>query len=382
MKERPAVCVFGCYQDSDLYQRNRVLARTLLELGSDSFQVRPALQSDNTGNQARLSSPAGLLRVCREQLRQLFSLLGQRRALASADLFFIPYPAYLDRWYLRLMTLGSRRRPLVVDAFLCLHDTVVADRQLLKPGSPGARLVAWLERGTLEAADCVLIDTEQQKTQLCERYDLPADKVRVVPVGLDEDQWTPLPPPPAGAHFEVLFWGTFIPLHGVPTIIEAARLLQQRDPTVRVTLLGDGQTAADCAALLDSAALDNLQWRRRLCQTAELREAIAASHCVLGVFGATDKAASVVPYKAYQALASDRMLITRSGSAMDPLARECDGIALVPPADPEALATAILAMKDAQARTGAVSTRALYDRRLSQRVIREVLADVVEGLRD
>ncbi len=380
MKRPPTICVFGCYQDSDLYQRNRVLAEQMLMIGHESFSVRPKKQSENTGNQRRLSSFAGIFSVLKEQFGQFFSLLGQRKSLARAELFFIPYPAYLDRWYLRLLTLGSPRRPIVVDAFLCLHDTVVVDRKLLEPGSIGARLVSSLERSALASADCVLIDTEQQKNQLCRRYALPEKKVHVVPVGLDERQWTPLPAQSVGEHFNVLFWGTFIPLHGIPTIIEAARLLRLRDPSVRFAILGDGQTADTCAAMLAHDPLDNLEWTRRLCDTAELRAAIADCHCVLGVFGDSEKAASVVPYKVYQALASGRTLVTRSGPPMTDLADGNLGVALVPPADADALASAILRMKAVQLVQGEISTRELYDQRLSQRVIHSVLSEAVERL--
>ena len=48
-------------------------------------------------------------------------------------------------------------------------------------------------------------------------------------VGIDEAQWQVLPPASERRTCRVLFWGTFIPLHGVEYIVEMAALLEQRD---------------------------------------------------------------------------------------------------------------------------------------------------------
>ena len=98
----------------------------------------------------------------------------------------------------------------------------------------------------------------------------------------------------------------------------------------------------------------------------------AESHCILGIFGDTDKAGRVVPYKAYQAMASNRPLITALGPATRNLAAE--GLLLVPPGDPQQLAEAILDLASQHSQGSIPSgTRALYDKTFSQRAMREQL---------
>jgi glycosyltransferase involved in cell wall biosynthesis len=373
--------VFGCFQDTDLYQRNRVLVGLMGELGGESYSVRPRRQSTNTGHHARLGSAAGLLQAFREQLIQFAGLWRQRSRLRDADVFFIPYPAYLDRWYLALLTAGRPRRPVILDAFLCLHDTVVRDRRMVAPGSLKARLLRALEGATLRAADAVLIDTAMQRQQLCDAYQLAPEAVHVIPVGIDEAQWQPLPMPRLEETLEVLFWGTFIPLHGVPVILEAARRLLELEVPVRIRLIGDGQAAAQCVSILAAGPLTNVSWDRRLVDTATLQRAVARAHCVLGVFGTSQKAASVIPYKACQALASNRPLISCDGPALRPLAAENNDIVAVPAGDPEALAAAIVQLRARLAAGAAVTTRAIYERHLSRAVIRDRLRAVLGGLR-
>jgi glycosyltransferase involved in cell wall biosynthesis len=86
-------------------------------------------------------------------------------------------------------------------------------------------------------------------------------------------------------------------------------------------------------------ALDWMDW----VDYASLRREIASADVCLGIFGISDKAASVIPNKVFQVIAAGRPLITRDSPAIrelvDPNMRD---IALVPAGNAEALAGAIM----------------------------------------
>jgi glycosyltransferase involved in cell wall biosynthesis len=376
------ICVFGCFLDSDLYVRNRVLVDCMAQEGRSIEWVRPSFVRTATSHHSKIGSVGRLLASLLEQLRCFCSLAAQRKQLMKADLFFIPYPAYLDRFYLAILTLGQPRRPLILDSFLCLHDTVVSDRQLVRAGGTVAKLVAWLEGVTLRAANCVLIDTQEQRDLLTEQYGLPPQKIVVVPVGIEEKTWLPLPQAPDAQTFVLLFWGTFIPLHGVATILQAAALLQDSAPNVRIKLVGDGQTAQAAASQLKSLKLTNVDWNRQILDTAALRAEIDGAHCVLGVFGTSAKAGNVIPYKLHQAFASNRQVITRSGSAVDALAKQNSSITTVPAGNAVALASAIVAASENYSGGDNVDTRSLYDAYFSNAVIQARLSAVLDTYND
>jgi len=120
-----------------------------------------------------------------------------------------------------------------------------------------------------------------------------------------------------------------------------------------------------------------------LLSAQELRSYLESSHCILGIFGDSGKAGNVIPYKAHQPLASNRILITRSGPAFAELLNggEEPGLSLVPPADPTALAAAILAVYTHYREICRVSnTRELYDRSLGSSVIHARIASALEVL--
>lgn len=378
-----SLCVFGSYEDSELYSRNRILINALSVHCDEVVEVRSRPRSGNRNNQLRVSSFGRLIQTAWSMVAGFFSLARQWSRLKGTDLYYVPYPAYIDLIFLRLLTWRSGRRVIVVDAFLCLHDTLVLDRRMIADKSVAARMVSWLERQTLRKADLVFIDTLQQKEELSEQYELNDSNVAVVPVGIDESIWCTAPVLPLKTQFCVLFWGTFIPLHGVDVIIGAAKLLQDSHPQIKIKLIGDGQTAPDIDIEVKHLGLDNIQWKRRLLSAAQLRLSLERAHCILGIFGPSKKAGDVIPYKAYQALASNKILISRSGPAFEALlnGKMNPGLFLVPPGDPVALAQAIVRANEAYSDIlPALNTSNLYHENLSNSIIQERVSAALDVL--
>jgi glycosyltransferase involved in cell wall biosynthesis len=239
---------------------------------------------------------------------------------------------------------GLRRVPVLWDMFIPLYETVVEDRRLAKPGSVKTRILYALEWLGCRAADRVLLDTGPHARHVEATYALTPGKVGWVPVGSELEHFPRLPAVARGSGpAEILFYGQLIPLHGVHTILEAARA--ERGRAYRWRLIGSGQEEALVRAFLDANPLEHFVWEPWVPYEA-LRQRIASAHVCLGIFGTSGKAASVVPNKAYQVLLAGRSLITRDSPAMrELLAPDTPGVRLVPPADPEALLDAIAALE-------------------------------------
>ena len=373
------VVVFGSYRTSDDYIRNRVVIDCMRSSSVSILEVQSETKPPAESNYDQVSSLFGILRYIFRQAKNFVSFLGQRKVLREADLIFIPYPAYID--FLFLVLLRRCDKPVLVDSFICLYDTIVFDRKMISESTLTARAIHLLEKRTLTSAQGVLIDTDVQRECLITRYHLPEEQVHVLPVGLDEQVWTSLPQQFMGDKFVVLFWGTFIPLHGIDTLIDAAILLDSTESDIEFRIIGDGQVAKEIAQKLNSIEVKNLHWRRGILETAELRKEIVRAHCVLGIFGQSAKAGNVIPYKVHQALASNRMLITRAGAAASADLSGERGIILVPPADSNALAHAILEARGRLIESPELHNREVYDHLYSNTVLRKKLCDVLDKFR-
>ena len=297
------------------------------------------------------------------------------------DYIFVPFPAYIDGCLGCLLGKIFKKK-VIIDALVGVHDTLVVDRNLARSQGMIAKAVFAFERKIFSWADLILTDTKMNAGMFQERFDLPAEKFRPIPVGIDETLWRPVPYPDDPIPFKVIFWSTFIPLHGAEVIIRAAQILNQTHGNIIFHIIGDGQTAPVFEEKLSRAGLENISWDRRFIPLEDIQKQVEKSHCCLGVFGTTAKTDRVLPFKAYQALASARPLVTaRTTATQALLAHGEDGI-LVKAGDPEALASALIDLSQdppGAARMGQRG-RKRYEESLSHETISQKIGQAIESL--
>lgn len=243
----------------------------------------------------------------------------------------------------------QRRIPLIVDPLISAYDKQVNERHKFAAHTWRARaLLAW-ERRQLARADLLLADTAGHAHYFETVLGVDPARLQVLPVGADATlfQPSPLPAwPSEGRPVRVLFYGSFIALHGVPTIVEA--LATYRGPPLEVQFIGAGpdRAAAEArlAELASHPALRHVLFSDWM-PIAQLAQRLTAVDLVLGVFGTSGKARRVVPNKVYQALASGRPVITADTPAFGPIFRNhpIPPLAFIPPGDSLALARRLAA---------------------------------------
>ncbi|MEM6484080.1 MAG: glycosyltransferase [Pseudomonadota bacterium] len=373
------LAVVGAFSEHDFYQRNRVLVSLLSEMSSHTAYVG---RRTNRVSHAFSSWDSRWTRLA-NLFHDAVEVWRGRERIKSAVVVFVPYPSYLTLLWLHFFR-QRRGRVVLADAFLELRSTVVEDRRLLRPGSLADGLLGFFQRYALNRSSHILIDTDVQKARLEAELGPSHPPVTSIPVGIDETLWKEQPQPAPDAQVNVVFWGTLIPLHGVEFILDAAELLEAEDVggadrvAIQFRLIGDGQGSPDLAARLKRRPVSSLSWHRALMQTEQLRAEVAKAHIVLGVFGESPKAGSVIPYKLTQALASNRPVISRDSAAIDHLRDDERGLFTCAPADGAALAQAIAALA-ARLRSGWMpKTRSIYDEHLSNARVKSRLAAALD----
>ena len=207
-----------------------------------------------------------------------------------------------------------------------LADTLVEDRARFAPRSPAARMLRAIDRAAFHAADLVVADTEANGAFFRE---LGARNVKVCFVGAEERVFTPGWQAPE--RFTALFVGKLIPLHGLETILEAAR----RAPELRFRIVGSGQLES-----LVQSPPANVE-RRAWVDYERLPDELHHAGCALGIFGTSAKAHRVIPNKVFQALACGTPVVTADTPAARELLSDGESALLVPPGDPDALVAAL-----------------------------------------
>ncbi len=298
-----------------------------------------------------------------------------------APLCYAPYPSVFVLWW--LSWLPRRRRPVVIaDAYISLWDSMYRDRGA-GSATIAARCLLAYEARALRAADQVLVDTEANRAWMVPALGLDPARVHSVPLAADVEKATALPalvPPMTGEPLRVLFVGTLIPLHGLRVIADAARQLGANSGVI-FEIIGEGQEAPVLEELIAESVRAPVAWSRGWHDLEYITQRMESAHVCLGVFGGHGKAARVLPFKAYLALAGGRPIVTQLGHSLP-------GSIPDPPWTPVAptggeLAKALLGLRrdpDRLVRLG-TDSRAYFDAHLSSRSIRARWLEIIREIR-
>jgi glycosyltransferase involved in cell wall biosynthesis len=167
-----------------------------------------------------------------------------------------------------------------------------------------------LDRKALTGADRVIVDTREHAAYLSRMFGVDPDKMTIIYLEADKQIYYPrnvARPRDLGDKFVVFFFGAMNPLQGVEVIMESARILEERGNIVFI-IIGPYEKIRNFELY---SKLKNVRFAARWLPQAEIADYIATSDvCLAGHFNAgVEKAARVIPGKAYSYLAMERPVI-------------------------------------------------------------------------
>jgi len=176
-------------------------------------------------------------------------------------------------------------------------------------------------------------------------YGVPDAKIRVVPNGVDVDQFEPSERGAAlrrdwGAsdRFVVVYAGALGPANGLEVVLAAAERL--RDTRALFVLVGDGKARADLHAAAEARGLDNVRFVRAQPKRA-MRDVLGAADACLATLRDIPLFRTTYPNKVFDYMAAGRpVLLGIDGVIREVVDRAGAGI-FVPPADAEALVAGV-----------------------------------------
>jgi glycosyltransferase involved in cell wall biosynthesis len=332
------VCFAGAYDPG--YPRNRILREGVRRAGWGVLEARVAEK-----------------RAWRRYPALAWSLA---RNSPGADVLLVPEFRHKD---MPLVSALRGRRPVVFDPLVSRWDTLVGDWRIHAHSSGQARWNRMLDRWSLSSAQMVLCDTWAHGELLAE-LGAPREQLRRVLVGAEDEffRLTTEPPAPSATSggIRILYIGGFLPLHGVRTILEAARILESRAaqlPPFTFQLVGRGIEYDESRVYASWHKLERVEFTGKL-DYSGAPQVFASAHIALGAFGAGAKTGRVIPHKLYQGLAAGRAVVTGDGPGVREVFTDGEQLLLVPRGNAEALAAALTRLigdADLRARLGAAA---------------------------
>jgi len=113
---------------------------------------------------------------------------------------------------------------MIFDPLISVYDKQVFEREKFLPSSSAAnRLLRWEQR-LFQMADIVIADTHLHAEYYEETLGVSHKNIHVIPVSAEENLFFPIETVPRNrteTRYRILYYGSYLALHGVETIIEA-----------------------------------------------------------------------------------------------------------------------------------------------------------------
>lgn len=310
-----SVCYFGIYNPD--YSRNRILIKGLRQNGVNVLECNSRLLG----------------------VSKYFDLAKKHWKIRKQyDVMIVGFPGFQAMIFARFLT----RKPLVFDGAVSIYEAAVVDIKKTKPRSIKALYYWLIDFMALHFADVILCGTLSHIEYAARKFFVPKGKFRRLIIGASEDIFYPVVKNGKKRdYFLVTFFGTFIPLHGIEHIVEAAKILENTN--IHFVIIGGGQTKRKMLGMKKDLNLRKVTFMDALPQQS-LRKEIGRADVCLGVFSTSPQAQKAIPNKIYECAAMRKAIITADTPAIWEVFTNED-LMLVKPGNAEELARAIMTLK-------------------------------------
>lgn len=176
----------------------------------------------------------------------------------------------------------------------------------------------WLDKIPFDICDILLTDTQAHKDYFVRKFSIPAEKIGVLPIGVDTTRFQRKENDSSdNSLFRVGFYGSFVPLQGMPKIIEVANILKDESDII-FDIIGTGYDYKQSIKLIKKYKLQHvhlLGWA----DYDDLSRLINKFDVCLGIFGDSEKANAVIPNKVFHYASLGKCIISKNTPGINEL---------------------------------------------------------------
>jgi len=271
-------------------------------------------------------------------------------------------------------------KKILFDLYVSTYDTMVFDRRITGSNTLLAKWFRFADRLSMRLADKIILETRDHIDNYAEKFKIPKEKFFHIFLGLNENLFIQnKKDKKKKIYFLVHFHGEYAPFHGVEYILKAADLL--RNEKINFRIIGTGITYQKDMKLAAELKLTNVEFINWIPYEL-LSDKMSEADCCLGFFGINPRAERILTNKVIEALAVGKPLVTGRNQPVQELLEHNKNALLVKRGDAEALAAAILRLKNNTElrRKIAENAHAVFMQNCSLKVFSKKLKTVIEEL--
>jgi len=279
---------------------------------------------------------------CPRLLRRLFGYIALAMTLPLRILFILNSTHVIVlpmNWstevYLELFFAKLFRKEIIVDYYISIYDSMVNDRKTVSVNSFAAKKLLFKDNLLLKLATKIIFLNKSESIyyQSIAKYKVDQDKVRIIPLVIDfkKERFeliTISDDSSSDSNFNICWWGTYIPLHGLVNIIAAFEFLKGEKIILNVFGDSDLKSKPYVDLIKKLGVESNVKINNEYSFTNGKLAPFLIQNCnlALGNFGESEKARTVLVNKLVDSLALGLPCLTIETKATKELLNEGDGI--------------------------------------------------------
>ena len=259
-------------------------------------------------------------KYAREKIVFLLQMIELLIKAPFADVIYLPP---INTWFIREAILAAKifKKKVVAEMYISLYDTYVKDRNLIKEGSREAKAMRKKDILALTKSDYI-IHTSSHELNYWEKIlgiNIDRNKVFIAPL-CNVSKIVHNRSFMQDSVLRICWWGTFIPLHGLDNILQAMKILKDKQLRFTCNLFGvDNDFFKTYTEQIQLHEInDCVILRKDLSFLNDVLPNYLVDNCdlALGIFGNTDKARNAVPNKLIEALSMGIPSLTMNSPAL------------------------------------------------------------------
>lgn len=242
--------------------------------------------------------------------RYFIDLLSTFYFILKADYIYFPaltFSHFVSRF--SFLIANAFRKKIIFDFFISYYDTSVLDRKELSPKCRKAKYYKYLDKLSLLSYRVIYL-TQTEASRYPKLFGVKESIINgvIIPLTIKERTKASLDFYKGKSDcFNIMWWGTYIPLHGLDRVIQSIQQIVNVNKQVHLYIFGTSEIASlpyrqmvEKYGLEEYITIDDT----KSFNSGQLEPFIAA-HCdlALGAFGDSDKARTVILHKSVEAIA-------------------------------------------------------------------------------
>ncbi|MBE0471747.1 MAG: glycosyltransferase [Methyloprofundus sp.] len=305
--------------------------------------------------------------------------------LVLSDIVYILPMSHLNA--VEIFLAKKLKKRVIGEFYISMFDTYVNDRRTVSKDSPRAKKLTKLDQNFIDVCHQIIFLNASEREYyltLASREDAK-DKTALIPLATNPKQRVTLSFANDKTNTLTLcWWGTFIPLHGLEKILEAAKYIKAADIDFKLYLFGTSEEKSlpykkqiEDLGLQEYVFIDNTK------NFADKSlDQFLIEHCdiAFGNFGDSVKAKTVMVNKVVESVSMGLPVISQQTSALAEYFEDGKSIAFCE-SEPEKIAKKVIALsKDkAKMKSMAESGFQLYKTRFSKEAYLQDIIPVLEN---